>query len=764
MSESPSPLERQTLEYHEHPRPGKLEVVATKPVATQHDLSLAYTPGVAIPCLAIEEDQEMAYRYTNRGNLVTVVTNGTAVLGLGSIGALAGKPVMEGKAVLFKKFAGVDVFDIEIDEQDIDALVDTVARIAPTFGGINLEDIKSPECFEVERRLKERLDIPVFHDDQHGTAIIASAALLNASELAGKKLGDLKVAVSGAGAAGIACIDMFVALGVDRAKVVFSDSVGVVYTGRGERMNAAKEAIAVDTEARTLADAMVGADLFLGVSGPNLVSQDMVRSMAPRPIVMAMANPDPEITYPEAVAARDDVLMATGRSDYPNQVNNVLCFPFIFRGALDVRAREISEGMKLACARALAELAKEDVPDDVREAYGGDDLRFGPQYLIPKPFDHRVLLWVAPAVAAAAVADGSARVQEFDIERYRRSLEIKYLGGARQVMAGIEDRARRAEDVRIAIAEAEEPRALRAAALLLDNGIGQPILIGSVRRIREAAERAGVDIGAMEIIDPHTDERREQLAELYYECRHQRGVNIRDAEVMIGNPRRYALLLQKIGALTCTMAGVNRSYPNSVRDAMQIIGVREEQMAAAVHLMVLKDRTLVLADTSLNIDPTADELAEIAIAAADTARGFGLEPRVAMLSFSNFGSVEHPSASRSQAAVAIARERRPDIVIDGEMHADVAVDRAVGSRHYPHSLIDGDANVLVFPDLASGNISYKLLQHLAGAEAIGPILVGLKQPVVVSYQAATPQTLVRLATIAVAGTITTSQGQFFPVP
>ncbi|MHC5010996.1 MAG: malic enzyme-like NAD(P)-binding protein, partial [Planctomycetota bacterium] len=406
MSDPKSSLERETLAYHEHPKPGKIEVIPSKGLSTQHELSLAYTPGVAIPCLKIEEDPDKAYRYTNRGNLVAVITNGTAVLGLGNIGPLAGKPVMEGKAVLFKMFAGIDVFDIEVEETDVDAFVDTVRRIAPTFGGINLEDIKAPECFEIERRLKEALPIPVFHDDQHGTAIIAGAALLNAVEFAKKKIEDLRIVVSGAGAAGISCIDMFVSLGADRGKVIFADSKGVIYKGRTERMNAEKEKIAVDTPLRTLAEAMEGADLFLGVSGPDLVSQDMVRSMAPSPIVFAMANPDPEITYPDAVAARADVLMATGRSDYPNQVNNVLCFPFMFRGALDVGARSITEGMKLAAARALAELAREDVPESVKEAYGGEDLRFGPTYLIPKPFDHRVLLWVAPAVAQAAVDEG----------------------------------------------------------------------------------------------------------------------------------------------------------------------------------------------------------------------------------------------------------------------------------------------------------------------------------------------------------------------
>ena len=602
MTKSKSALERETLAYHEHPSPGKLEVVPSKPVATQSDLSLAYTPGVAIPCVKIAQDPAGAYRWTNRGNLVAVVTNGTAVLGLGNIGALAGKPVMEGKAVLFKKFAGIDVFDIEVDAAEPEAFIETVQRIAPTFGGINIEDVKAPECFEIERRLKESLDIPVFHDDQHGTAIIASAALLNGCEIAEKDIGALDVVVSGAGAAGIACIDMFVEMGLDRSRVVFCDSKGVIYRGRTERMNAEKERIAVDTDARTLADAMKGADLFLGVSGPDIVDQDMVRSMAKRPIVMAMANPDPEITYPNAMAARDDVLMCTGRSDYPNQVNNVLCFPFMFRGALDVRASAISPGMKVACARALAALAKEEVPESVSDAYGGEHLAFGPTYLIPKPFDHRVLLWVAPAVAQAAVDDGVAQVDAFDIDQYRVSLE-RYLGSARQVMTAVEDRARRAT-ARVAFAEGEESRALRAASQMLERKMGAPVLVGARGAIRAKAQSLGISLDGMDIVDPMTDPRREAFSSRYYDLRSRRGVNLRDAEQLTKSPRRFSLLLLEQGDVDCAVCGVNRSYPDSVRDAFEIIGTQDGKRAAAVHLMVLKDRTLFLADTSIHIDPS----------------------------------------------------------------------------------------------------------------------------------------------------------------
>jgi malate dehydrogenase (oxaloacetate-decarboxylating)(NADP+) len=745
---APPALERDALAYHELPVPGKIEVVSSKPVATQRDLSLAYTPGVAVPCLRIQARPEDAYRYTNKGNLVAVITNGTAILGLGNIGPLAGKPVMEGKAVLFKKFAGIDVFDIEVDAPTVASLVEAVTRIAPTFGGINLEDVKAPECFEVERRLKEALDIPVFHDDQHGTAIISAAAMVNAAEIAGKRLGDLHVVVSGAGAAGISCIDMWVALGVDRAKVIFTDSKGVVWKGRTEGMNAEKEKIAVATPHRTLAEAMRGADVFLGVSGPNIVSQAMVRSMAPRPIVFAMANPDAEITYPEAVAAREDVIMATGRSDYPNQVNNVLCFPFIFRGALDVKARQISQGMKVAAARALAELTREDVPDSVAEAYGGERLEFGPRYIIPKPFDHRVLTWVAPAVAEAAVRDGTSPLKEFDVEAYRRSLS-RYLGGARQVMTAVEERARRNRS-RVAFAEGDEVRTLRAAATALEEGIAEPVLVGDEARIKEAALAAGVDLTGMSIVDPRTDPRREALARRLYDLRRRRGLNFREAQWRAQHPRRCALLLLDQGEVDAVVTGVNRTYPDGVRDALQIIGTKTGAKAAALHVMVLKDRTLFLADTSLNIEPNAGELAKIAIAAADAARAFDVLPKVAVLSFSNFGSVVHPSAKRCEEAVRLVRAERPDIVIDGEMHADVALDPRLGPQMNPDSLIQGDANVLIFPDLASGNIGYKLLQYLAGAEAIGPLLLGLAKPVVVSYQAANVQTLVNLTSIAVA--------------
>jgi malate dehydrogenase (oxaloacetate-decarboxylating)(NADP+) len=737
-------LERQALDYHEFPRPGKTEVVSTKPVATARELSLAYTPGVAVPCLRIEKDPRLAYSYTNKGNLVAVITNGTAILGLGNIGALAGKPVMEGKGVLFKKFAGIDVFDIEVGTTDIEEFIATVRHIAPTFGGINLEDVKAPECFEIERRLIEMLDIPVFHDDQHGTAIISGAALLNACEVARKAIGDLKIVISGAGAAGISCAEMFAKLGADRAKMVFVDSKGVVWKGRKEGMNPEKEKIAVETRSRTLADAMRGADMFLGVSGPNIVSQDMVRSMATRPIVFALANPDPEIPYPLAVEARDDVIMATGRSDYPNQVNNALCFPFMFRGALDVRSRRISEGMKVAAARALAELAREDVPESVCDAYGGERLAFGPTYLIPKPFDPRVLLWVAPAVAETAVAEGWAQLTDYDRDAYRRRLE-RLLGGAREVMHTVTERARRAK-ARIGLPEADEERTIKAALQMIEEEVAVPVLVGEREKILQTAKTAGLEVDGIEIVDPSADPRREDLSKRLFALRQRRGVGPREARHRTGRSRTFALTLLEQGLLDGVVTGVNRSFPEGVREALEIVGLAPGvRRAAALHIMAMRQRTLFFADTSVNIDPTAEDLAWIAVAAADVAARFEVTPKVAMLSFSNFGSVRHPAAQKVEEAVRLVRSRRPDLVIDGEMHADVALEPTIGRTMFPQSLIDGDANILVFPDLASGNIGYKLVEHLAGAQAIGPILLGMNRPVAVCYQASGVQNLVHLA-------------------
>ena len=737
-------LERQALDYHEFPRPGKTEVVSTKPVATARELSLAYTPGVAVPCLRIEKDPRLAYSYTNKGNLVAVITNGTAILGLGNIGALAGKPVMEGKGVLFKKFAGIDVFDIEVGTTDIEEFIATVRNIAPTFGGINLEDVKAPECFEIERRLIEMLDIPVFHDDQHGTAIISGAALLNACEVARKAIGDLKIVISGAGAAGISCAEMFAKLGADRAKMVFVDSKGVVWKGRKEGMNPEKERIAVETRCRTLADAMRGADMFLGVSGPNIVSQDMVRSMATRPIVFALANPDPEIPYPLAVEARDDVIMATGRSDYPNQVNNALCFPFMFRGALDVRSRRISEGMKVAAARALADLAREDVPESVCDAYGGERLAFGPTYLIPKPFDPRVLLWVAPAVAETAVGEGWAQLTGYDRDAYLRRLE-RLLGGAREVMHTVTERARRAK-ARVGLPEADEERTIKAALQMIEEEVAVPVLVGEREKILQTARTAGLEVDGIEIVDPSADPRREDLSKRLFALRQRRGVGPREARHRTGRSRTFALTLLEQGLLDGVVTGVNRSFPEGVREALEIVGLAPGvRRAAALHIMALRQRTLFFADTSVNIDPTAEDLAWIAIAAADVAARFEVTPKVAMLSFSNFGSVRHPAAQKVEEAVRLVRSRRPDLVIDGEMHADVALEPTIGRTMFPQSLIDGDANILVFPDLASGNIGYKLVEHLAGAQAIGPILLGMNRPVAVCYQASGVQNLVHLA-------------------
>ncbi len=741
--------DEEALAYHEKPRPGKCKVVPTKPCLTQRDLSLAYTPGVAVPCREIERDPENAYRYTNKGNLVAVITNGTAVLGLGAIGALAGKPVMEGKGVLFNRFAGIDVFDIEVDTTDVEEFIRVVARIAPTFGGINLEDIKAPECFEIERRLVEMLDIPVFHDDQHGTAIIATAGCLNALEMQEKKAAECRVVILGAGAAGIAIGDMLVAVGFRRENIVFVDRHGVIWKGRPEGMNPWKEAVAVETDARTLADAMRGADVFMGVSGPNLVEDDMVRSMAERPIIFAMANPDPEIPYDRAKELRPDAIVATGRSDYPNQVNNVLGFPFIFRGALDVRARKINMEMKVAAARALAALAREDVPDEVLSAYGLTELRFGPDYIIPKPLDPRVLLWVAPAIARTAIETGVARVTDWPgEEEYRRHLE-GLLGPAARVMGNVMEKARR-HPARIVFPEGEDIHVIRAAQRLVDEGFGTPVLLGREKEIRRLAAEHGTDLAGVELLDPATDARRRQLAERLYELRQRRGVTPRDARRLVGDPTQFGMLLVEQGLADGLVGGIGKSYPETVRPALETIGPRPgvERVCAAT-VVILPDKLYVFGDAAINIEPDARTLAEMALLGAEVMRGiFDLLPRVALLSFSNFGSVRVPTTRRIAEAVRLVREVNPDLVVDGEMQADTAVCPEV-AEVFPHSAIRGDANVLVFPDLHAGNIAYKLLQHVAGAEIVGPVLLGLDRPVNVLHHVASVEEIVRLAAITI---------------
>ena len=749
--------DQDVFEYHEFPRPGKLEVIPSKPCMTQHDLSLAYTPGVARPCLAIQDSPELVNRYTGKGNLVGVVSNGTAVLGLGDIGPLAAKPVMEGKAVLFKRFAGIDVFDLELDARDPDDLVRVVAALAPTFGGINLEDIKAPECFYVEEKLRELLDIPVFHDDQHGTAIISSAALLNGLVVVGKRIEDVRVVVSGAGAAGIACAEMFTLLGARRENILLVDSVGVVYESRLERMNPYKARFATETDRRTLADAMRGADVFLGVSARDVLTPDMLRTMAADPIVFALANPDPEIDYQLAIETRDDVVMATGRSDFPNQVNNILGFPFIFRGALDVQATTINEPMKLAAARAVAELAREEVPEQVLAAYGLHELQFGRTYLIPKPFDPRVLLRVAPAVARAAMDSGVARRPIADLAAYEEQLE-RTLGPSRAVMQFVVHTAQRRPPSRLVFADGEDDSVLRAVRAIVDQHIASPILIGRRSVIGPRAEAHGLQLGDDDIVDVESSTLAPRLTDRLYELRQLHGMTPVAAATRILDPTVFGLMLVCEGLADGFVGGRTRAYPDTIRPAIQLVGLRDGvSRVSALQLLALKDRLVFCADTMVNIDPSAEELAEIAILAAEAAHLFGIEPRVALLSFSSFGSVHHPLAARVARAVQLVREQRPDLVVDGEMHVDPAVVEEIARENYPNSRIQGDANVFVFPNLAAGNIGYKLVQRLGGADAIGPILLGIRRPVAVLQPGSTVSDIVNLAAItAVAADLQTS--------
>ncbi len=735
----------EALRYHRYPTPGKLAIVPTKPMATQRDLSLAYTPGVAVPVLEIAENPEDAFEYTSKGNLVAVVSNGTAILGLGNRGALASKPVMEGKAVLFKRFADVDVFDIEVDTTDPDEVIRVVELIAPTFGGINLEDIKAPECFYIEETLIERLDIPVFHDDQHGTAIIAAAGLLNALELQGKKLEEVKVVINGAGASGIATAQHLVNLGLPKEHIIMCDSRGVIYKGRTERMNPYKERFAAETDARTLAEAMVGADVFIGLSVADVVTPEMVKSMADKPIIFAMANPDPEIRYELAKEARPDAIIATGRSDYPNQVNNVLGFPFIFRGALDVRARKINEAMKIAATKALAALAKEDVPDSVLSAYGLKSLHFGPDYIIPKPLDPRVMLWVSPAVAQAAMETGVAR-RHIDIDEYRRQLESR-LGKGWEVMRMISDKARRSPK-RVVFGEGEEDRIIRAAHQVKQEGVAHPILLGRPDVIHKRVEELGVQCEA-DIVEPAKHPRFEEYVREFWRRRQRKGVTLAQARQLMRLPTYFGPMMVAMGDADAYVCGLTYNYPDVIRPALQTVGTQEGvTKVSGAYVMIVKNRVYVFTDATVNITPDAETLAEIAIHAADLAKRFEIEPRVAMLSFSNFGSVRHPESEKVRRALEIVRERRPDLVIDGEMQADVAVVPDLIEEHYPFSRVK-DANVLVFPDLASANVAYKLLQRLGDAEAIGPILLGMGKPVQVLSTGATVREIAHMAAIAV---------------
>jgi len=740
-------LDDDAREYHREEPPGKIEISTTKPTNTQRDLSLAYSPGVAAPCRDIDADPTRAYEYTAKGNLVGVVSNGSAVLGLGDIGAQASKPVMEGKGVLFKRFADIDVFDIELDLDDPDEIIDTVRAMEPTFGGINLEDIKAPECFEIESRLREQVDIPVFHDDQHGTAIISGAALLNAADVVDKDLSNLNVVFSGAGASAIASARFYTSLGVKRENITMCDSSGVIGTDR-EDLNEFKSEFASDTDDDTLADALEGADVFVGLSVGGIVSQEMVASMADNPVVFAMANPDPEITYEDAKAARDDtVIMATGRSDYPNQVNNVLGFPFIFRGALDVRATEINEEMKRAAAEALADLARQDVPDAVVKAYGDQPLQFGPDYVIPKPLDPRVLFTVAPAVAEAAMESGCART-EVDLDDYEERLEAR-LGKSREMMRVVLNKAK-SDPKRVALAEGGDEKIIRAAYQMQEQGIAQPVLVGNAKKIERTATDLGLDF-APEIVDPRSGD-WDHYADRLYELRQREGVTKNEAhELVRGDSNYFASVMVEQGDADAMLTGLTHHYPSALRPPLSIIGTAPEaEYAAGVYLLTFKNRIIFAADTTVNLDPDADVLAEITKHTAELARRFNVEPTAAMLSYSNFGSVDNEGTRKIRNAVSTLHgDSEVDFPVDGEMQADTAVVEDILEGTYEFSQLDEPANVLVFPNLEAGNIGYKLLQRLGGAEAIGPMLVGMDKPVHVLQRGDEVKDIVNLAGVAV---------------
>jgi malate dehydrogenase (oxaloacetate-decarboxylating)(NADP+) len=739
------------LEYHSSGRKGKIEVISSKPCLTSRDLSLAYSPGVAEPCLEIEKNPEDAYKYTAKGNLVAVISNGTAVLGLGNIGALAGKPVMEGKGVLFKRFADIDVFDIELNSENPDEIIRACQLLEPTFGGINLEDIKAPECFYIEEELKKTMNIPVFHDDQHGTAIISSAALINALELINKKIEQIRIVVNGAGASAIACANLAISLGVKRENLIMCDTKGVIYQGRSEGMNKYKERFAVDTPFRTLEEAANGADVLFGLSSKGAFTPDMVRKMAANPIIFAMANPDPEITPEEAHAVRGDVLIATGRSDYPNQVNNVLGFPFIFRGALDVRATTINEEMKKAAVFALAELAREECPESVCRAYGNVKFSFGRNYIIPKPFDPRALLRVAPAIAKAAMDSGVARQPIADMAKYVEHLE-SLQGKAKETMRLIINKAK-SDPKRIVFPEGDNEKILRAAQILIEEGIAKPILIGSRDKINVKMEELGLDFnGEMQIIDPSNFDKSEEYAQELFSLRQRKGLTLSEARRILTRKSRthFGCMMVRQGDADTLLSGIDTHYPETIRPALEVIG--KQAGLSSVHglyMMVFKKGLFLLADTTVSIEPTAEELAETAILAAEKARMFDIEPTIAMLSFSNFGSVQHPQALKVKKAAEIVKEKAPGLIIDGEMQSDTAVVTEILQKSFPFASLKEAANILIFPDLNSGNICYKLLHHLGGAEAIGPILMGMKKPVHVLQRGDDVDDIVNMAAIAV---------------
>jgi malate dehydrogenase (oxaloacetate-decarboxylating)(NADP+) len=740
-------LKEEALSYHSSGRPGKVEVIPTKPCITSRDLSLAYTPGVAEPCNAIAADEDLVYKYTAKGNLVAVISNGTAVLGLGDIGPSAGKPVMEGKGILFKKFADIDVFDIELKSKDVKEIIRAVQLLEPTFGGINLEDIKSPECFEIEEELKKTMNIPVFHDDQHGTAIISCAALINATEISGKKLSEIKLVINGAGAAAISCARLYVAAGVNKANILMVDSKGVISTDRKD-LNKYKEEFAVKTDKKTLAEAMKGCDVFVGLSKGGVVSKDMVKSMGARPVVMAMANPDPEITYYDAIEARPDVIMATGRSDFPNQVNNVLGFPFIFRGALDVRATQINEKMKMAAVHALAELAREKVPESVINAYGGKEFSFGPEYIIPKPFDSRVLWRVAPAVAKAAIESGVARVKIENWQEYEERLKER-LGLSKEVIRVMIHKAQKAKK-KVVYPEGEEEKIIRVAEAAARDGIAEPILIGDEKIITEKMKSLGIKDPRIKIVNPLSSDKFQHYVEEFYRIRQRKGMTLKAAPTYIKRPIYFASMMVNAGDADALIGGITTHYPETLRPALQCIGIKEGgKIVSGLYIIIAKHEVYFFADTTVNVNPNAEELAEIAMQAADTVKEFDIEPRVAMLSYSNFGSSPAPETFKVKKAVEIVQGLRPDLMIDGEMQVEAAVVPHILENDFPFSKLKNGANVLIFPDLNSGNIAYKLMARIGEAAAIGPVLMGMKKPVHVVQRDASFEDILNMTAIAV---------------
>jgi len=743
---------KDALDYHSSGRPGKVEVIPTKPYSTQRDLGLAYTPGVAHPCLEIEKKPEDAYKYTAKGNLVAVISNGTAVLGLGNIGALSGKPVMEGKGLLFKIFGDVDVFDIEVDTEDVDEFVETVKRIAPTFGGINLEDIKAPECFEIERRVKEELDIPVMHDDQHGTAIISAAGLINALELTGRKAKDVKLVVSGAGAAAIACTNLYISLGVKRENVVMCDTKGAITTARKD-LNKYKVAFATKrTELKDLKDAIKGADVFLGLSAKGALTKEMLASMAPNPIVFAMANPDPEITYDDALSVRDDLIFATGRSDYPNQINNVLGFPFIFRGALDVRATTINEEMKIAAAKALAKLAKEPVPDIVMKAYNTKNIQFGRSYIIPKPLDLRLIYTVAPAVAKAAVDSGVAKRPIKDWDKYKEELKDR-LGINNKLIDDLSAKARM-KPKRVVFAEGEHENVLKAAKIAMDDGIVKPILLGDEKNIKKLAEKLNIDLKKITIIDEKSSKqnaKRKAYAKLLSEKRQRKGVTFEEAIELMYSPNYYGVMMVEAGDADSFIAGVSSKYADTIKPALEIIGTQKDvNTIAGMYIMNTKHGRYFFADTTVNVEMTAQKLVDITLLTAREVKKMGIEPVIAMLSYSNFGSNRHVDSRMVAEAVRILHEKHPDIIVDGEMQANFAINKQLRQKRYPFSKLGNkQVNTLIFPDLNSGNIAYKMMQELGAMEAIGPVLMGIDKSIHVLQIESSVNEIIDMITIAV---------------